>query len=170
MAVVAAGLLPFFLAAQQPSATAPAPLAGNLLASLAGLSWALVVVGLRAMGRQEGGDVAIAAVAVGNLMAFAGSLPLALPLAAPRAVDWVIVGYLGTVQIGLAYLLLTRGLRRVPAFEASLLLLVEPVFNPLWAWWLHGERPGPWALVGGGLILAATAARVLADRRPGPGS
>jgi DME family drug/metabolite transporter len=57
----------------------------------------------------------------------------------------------------------TRAIRHVSALEASLLLLVEPVLNPLWAWWIHGERPGAWALVGGGIILAAT---VWKARRP----
>lgn len=29
-----------------------------------------------------------------------------------------------------------------PALETSLLLLLEPVLNPIWAWLAHGERPG----------------------------
>jgi hypothetical protein len=44
-----------------------------------------------------------------------------------------------------------------PAVEASLLILLEPVLNPVWTFILTGERPGPWALAGGGLILLATA-------------
>jgi drug/metabolite transporter (DMT)-like permease len=44
----------------------------------------------------------------------------------------------------------------------ALLLLVEPVINPLWAWWLHGEMPQPLAIAGGGLVLAATAWRGVA--------
>jgi drug/metabolite transporter (DMT)-like permease len=44
----------------------------------------------------------------------------------------------------------------VSALESSLLLLLEPVLSPLWAWLLHGERPTAWALLGGVVILAAT--------------
>ncbi len=161
MAAIAAGLVLFFVGLDAPVATAPAPLPGNLLAATAGVSWALVVVGLRAFGRGR----------AGNLLACLGTLPLALPVASgpagPAAGDWAIVVYLGTIQIGLAYLLLTAGLRRVPALETSLLLLVEPVLNPLWAWWLHGERPTGWALVGGALILGATVASLLGRRREG---
>ena len=62
-------------------------------------------------------------------------------------------------------------MRRVPAFEASLLLLLEPVLNPVWAWLVHGERPGAWSLAGGALILAATAVKTWLDaRRPPPSS
>jgi drug/metabolite transporter (DMT)-like permease len=56
----------------------------------------------------------------------------------------------------LSYFLLTRAIRHVPAFEATTLLLLEPVLNPVWAWLIHNERPAGWALAGGALILAAT--------------
>lgn len=163
MAVLAVGLTPFFLARAAPSATAPSPLAGNLLAALAGVCWAFVVVGLRAFGRREdGGGVALAAVTAGNLIACLVALPLALPAAAGGADDWGIVLYLGCVQVALAYIFLTAGVRWLPAMETSLLLLVEPVLNPVWAWWLHDERPTGWAMAGGALILGATAASLLA--------
>ena len=170
MAVMAAGLALFFVARSEPSATAPAPLAGNLLAALAGVSWAFVVVGLRAFGRREGGGgVALAAVTAGNLITCVATLPMALPLTPGTATDWGIVLYLGTIQVAVAYLFLTAGVRRLPAMETSLLLLVEPVFNPVWAWWLHGEQPGRWAMAGGALILGATLASLLTGRRRGPG-
>ena len=51
------------------------------------------------------------------------------------------------------------------ALEAVLLLLLEPVLNPIWAWLVHGERPGPAALVGGGLILGVTVLRSVVDAR-----
>jgi drug/metabolite transporter (DMT)-like permease len=110
-------------------------------------------------------DAGQQAVFLGNLFAFLGCLPLALPVAVAAPADWAIIGYLGTFQIGLAYVLLTAGLREVTAFEASLLLLVEPVLNPVWAWLLHGERPGPWSLAGAATILAATAIKTALDLR-----
>ncbi|MFQ5349469.1 MAG: DMT family transporter [Thermoanaerobaculia bacterium] len=169
MAVMAGGLALFFFADDTPSATAPAPVAGNQLAVLAGVSWAFVVVGLRALGRREGGGgVALAAVTAGNLIAFLAALPLALPSTGGAAGDWGIVLFLGTIQIGVAYLFLTAGVRRLPAMETSLLLLVEPVINPVWAWWLHGERPAGWALAGGALILGATVVNLLDRRRRPP--
>ena len=171
IAVMAAGLAPIFLGRAAPSATAPEPLAGNLLAALAGVSWAFVIIGLRAFGRRDGGGgVAIAAVTAGNLIACLGTLPLALPITGGGAGDggagdWGIVLYLGTIQVGLAYLFLTAGVRRLAALETSLLLLVEPVLSPVWAWWMHGERPAGWAMAGGALILGATAVSLMAGRR-----
>src|SRR5213592_925362 len=89
--------------------------------------------------------------------------PGALPLAAGRATDWLIVIYLGVFQLGLAYVFLSRAITRVPALEASLFLLVEPVLSPVWAWLAHGETPGPLAVIGGAVILTATALKAWTD-------
>jgi drug/metabolite transporter, DME family len=84
------------------------------------------------------------------------ALPMALPVTAGTGADVAVILYLGVVQVGLAYVFLTRGLRQVPAFEASAVLLLEPVMNPVWAWLVHKERPGAWALTGGAVIIVAT--------------
>ncbi|MEO7474305.1 MAG: DMT family transporter, partial [Gemmatimonadales bacterium] len=157
MAVVGLGLALFFVSAQAPIATAPAPMRGNILALVSGFFWALTVCGLRWLG--TGGEArgsAVAAVVSGNLTAFLVALPMALPLGTPGPVDWAMVLYLGIFQIALAYVLVTAALRHIPALEASLILLIEPVLNPVWAWLFHGERPGSWALLGGAIILGAT--------------
>ena len=80
----------------------------------------------------------------------------------------LLVAYLGTLQIGLSYALLTRGLPHVPALEATLLLLLEPVLNPIWAWLVHGEVPNAWSLGGGAVILVATLVKTLSDARRAP--
>ncbi|HKV70085.1 MAG TPA: EamA family transporter, partial [Gemmatimonadales bacterium] len=52
--------------------------------------------------------------------------------------------------------LISKALPEVPALEVSLLLLVEPVVSPVWAFLVVSEVPGVWSLVGGGIILVAT--------------
>lgn len=166
MALVGAGMLLFFVGAQVPSATAPDPLRGNLLAAASGISWAFTVMGLRWLGSSGEGDAAVATVALGNLLAFGACLPFALPLRGASAMDWGIVLYLGVFQIALAYWFVTRGIRHVGALEAALLLLAEPALNPVWAWAVHGERPGSWAVAGGALILGTTLLKTWWDARP----
>jgi len=102
------------------------------------------------------------------VIAFLAALPFALPVGSHTAADWALIGYLGVFQIALAYVLVTRALTTMPALEASLILLIEPVLNPVWAWIFQGERPGIWALVGGGVILGATTVRAVLDARRGP--
>lgn len=157
MAAVGLGLALFFVSAEAPIATAPDPVRGNLLALVSGFFWAVTVCGLRWLGAGNGEHGSpVAAVVSGNLTAFLVALPMALPLGSHGPVDWAVVVYLGVFQIALAYVLVTSALRHIPALEASLILLIEPVLNPVWAWLFQGERPGPWALLGGAIILGAT--------------
>lgn len=180
MAVLAAGMALFFVGVEPPLATAPDPFTGNLLAAGSGVTWALTMIGLRFLGRgnqagrADGSSGArasegVVAVVAGNLMAFLVALPMALPVERATGVDVGVIVFLGVFQIGLAYVFMTRALTEVGALEASLLLLLEPVLSPIWAWLLHGETPGRWSLAGGAIILAATAAKTALTPRPSPG-
>jgi len=163
------GMSLFFAGAEPATDVARDPVLGNALAAASGLTWALSVAGLRWLEREDSGGGrrgAAPATVAGNLIALGVALPFALPVVQSRPVDWALVAFLGVVQIGLAYLCLIRGVRHVRALEASLLLLLEPVLNPIWAWIVHAERPGAAALGGGAVILAATVANAwLAARR-----
>ena len=177
MAAIGLGLAAFFVGDQRTFATAPDPWLGNLLGAASGITWAFTIMGLRWVGsarRPEHGDEATgrsrpgaAAALVGNAIAALACLPWALPVAVGSTgwVDWLAVVHLGVFQIGVAYVLLTDGIEHVPALEASLLLLIEPTFSPLWAWIVHGEVPGPWAWAGGVLILSATTGMAVAAER-----
>ncbi|MBV8436249.1 MAG: DMT family transporter [Silvibacterium sp.] len=156
MSAVAAGVVLLLTGYQQSFVTAPHPSRGNLLALATGFTWALTLTGLRWLGKTGGVESAGSVVVLGNAMAFAICLPMAVPVRHIDARDAGILLYLGIFQVGVAYIALTRGIRHVPALEAATLLLVEPVFNPIWAWLVHGERPGYLALFGGACILAAT--------------
>jgi drug/metabolite transporter (DMT)-like permease len=165
MALLAVGLCLLLLDEPPPLGTAPHPALGNVLAAASALTWAVTLTGIRWLGRSAGtGDEALAAVTAGNLLAFLGCLPLAVPVSA-AAGDWLVIAYLGVFQVALAYVCLTVGLRRVLAFEASLLLLLEPVLSPVWVWWLHGEAPGRLALGGAVLVLATTFSKLLWEER-----
>jgi len=167
LSVMAVGLLLFFVGEQRASATAPDPLKGNIVAVVSAVTWAITIGGLRWLeSRHTGGEPGMATVALGNTIALVLCLPLALPAQGAAVRDWAAVAYLGLFQVGLAYVLLTRGVRRIPALEVSLLILLEPALNPLWAGLMHGEWPGPLAIVGGALILGASGWQLLARRLP----
>lgn len=158
MLALAVGLALVVLDAPAPSAIAPRPQLGNLLAAATGPALAFTLVGLRAAGRGQSRHASPeAAIASGNILACLACLPWALPVVDAHAGDWLTVGFLGFFQVGLAYVLVTRAVRHLRALEASLLLLLEPALNPVWTWLVHGEVPGPLALAGGAIILAATA-------------
>jgi len=163
MAVMGAGLGLFFLGMDRPSATAPNPPLGNALAAICAVTWAFTVMGYRWLAAR-GASVAAAAVS-GNITAAIFALVMAQPLSAGRPADWAVVVFLGVCQLGIPYLFLARAVPQVRALEVGLFLLIEPVLNPIWAWLVHGETPGPATLVGGAVILGATAGRMIIDVR-----
>lgn len=165
IAVVGAGMSLFALGSGRAQVTAPDPGTGNLCALASGVTFALALAGLRWLSRGSGGNAGMASVALGNVLAFALALPMALPV---RHVDLTSAGmilYLGIFQIGLAYWCLTRAMRHVTAFDVSTTLLLEPAMNPVWVWIIHGEQPGAWPLAGGAVILAATLANTWRQSR-----
>jgi len=136
-------------------------LAGNLVAVASGVFFGLTVLLLR---RDQSRD-AMASVFLGNLLAGAIALPFAWGHLALDAKGFAVIAFLGIVQMGVAYILFVRGLSVVPAAEASLLGMLEPTFNPLWAFLGLGERPSGWALAGGAVVLLAVAGRTILGAR-----
>ena len=161
---------------------------GNVLGALSGIAYALTIVLLRrdAKGGAKGGagfagvasregqqagasGDAMPSTVLGNLIAALITLPFVTgDFARITAQGALVLVYLGVVQMGIAYLLLARGLRSVPAAEASLISMLEPTLNPVWVYLGTGERPGPWAVLGGAVVLAAVSLRALATPAPAP--
>jgi drug/metabolite transporter (DMT)-like permease len=144
-------------------------LAGNLMGVLAGVFFGFTILCLRRDATRD----AIASVLAGNLLAALLALPFAWGNLALDARGLLLVLFLGVVQMGVSYILFVKGLEAVAAAEASLLGMLEPMFNPLWVFLGLGERPTGWALLGGTIVLLAVAARTIfspapAPARPGP--
>ncbi len=147
ISAVAAGASLLLFGSQRLAATAPNPSVGNALGACTGLSWALTLTGLRWVGKRSAqAESPTTIVAIGNFIAFALTLPMALPVRHVSVADVSVLLYLGVFQIGLAYILLTRSIKYVPGLEAATLLLLEPVFNPVWTWMIHGEQPSHFAI------------------------
>lgn len=156
ISVIAVGTILLLSGSQTAAATTPNPFRGNILGTVSGATWALTLAGLRWLGKHSPTeDTGAATVIVGNLLAFSLCLPFSVPVTHASGIDISVLLYLGIFQIGLAYVLLTRSLREVPGLEASTLLLIEPVLNPIWTWVFYGEKPGTLALIGGFFIIAA---------------
>jgi drug/metabolite transporter, DME family len=159
-----AGLVLCVSGGSPTTTTAPDPATGNLLGVLCSLSWALTLLGLRWVELNQRGS-SMSAVVMGNVMAFLIGVPLLIPTPTVSAMDVAGLLYLGIVQIALAYVLLTGAVGRLPTLHVSLLLLIEPVLNPLWTWIVRGENPGAATLAGGALIITAAGVQITWDSR-----
>lgn len=135
----------------------------------AGLAVALASAGcfagfvLTQRGVTEGSPVGIASAL--NLITAAALLPVAWPHLRISAAGWGVIAFTGVVQLGIPYVMFLRGLRMIPATEAAILTLLEPVLNPVWVL-LLAEVPDAHTIAGGVLILVAVGVRMRGRREP----
>ena len=167
--VFIAGLAMLFVVPSKATPLSPSITTGNWLALLSGISYGLLIVGLRWLADRG----AESAVVCGNGLAFAACLVVIsvtdndfqMINDYTQLKDWGLVALMGCFQIGLAYVLYTRGLRHVTAIRGSLIGLVEPVLNPIWVFLVfREEKPTVYTLLGGAAILAATTYHVWSSR------
>ena len=105
---------------------------------------------------------------LGNALSVVLSLPWMVQGAPQHGTDWLILMFLGSVQIGLAYLFYAAAVQRLRAVQCLLAAALEPILNPVWvALWAH-EQPGRGTLVGGSVIVATVIAHSLLVNRAPP--
>ncbi len=127
---------------------------GNIVALASGLAFASVALFLRK--EKEGSPVA--SIILGNAIVALAGAPFMWHAHLGEGGWWRLL-LLGTVQLGLPYVFYATAIKQVTALEATLIPLLEPVLNPLWVMLALGERPEPWAIVGGALVLGAVLGR-----------
>jgi len=70
----------------------------------------------------------------------------------PKIIMWVLI--LGIFQYGLANILFAKGVQLVDKIECSLLLTIEPIFNPIPVAIFCGEKMGGLAIAGFIIVIA----------------
>lgn len=125
-------------------------LVGNLLALGVAFAFGANIVVVRA-GRAL--DL-VPATVLAALFAMAAALPFA-EVTSPSTRDLCVLAAMGMLSLGLGQYLFMRGAPRLSAALVGLLCLLEVVLAPIWVWLVHGEKPQPLALAGGGVVLAA---------------
>lgn len=78
---------------------------------------------------------------------------------------WGAALFSGLVATGVSYLLWNRGLRVLQPAQVAVYIYLVPVFGVLTAALALGDRPTPWALLGGLTILAGVVVTNLGGRR-----
>ena len=130
-------------------------LLGNILGLLSGISFAAQIIGFSDR-RADSND----GMYLSNIISFIFCAPFMFfdknMAFSPEIIFWVLV--LGIFQYGLANIFYAKGCVITEKVETSLILTVEPVFNPIPVLLVTGETPGPLAIAGfiiviGGITL-----------------
>jgi drug/metabolite transporter (DMT)-like permease len=127
---------------------------GNVCAVASGVTFACFVLFMR----KQKNDSPLESVFLGNILTALIGLPFMFQ-AMPSPSSWVGLVLSGVLQLGLSHVLYATAIKHVTALEAILIAVVEPILNPVWVLLVMGETPGPWALLGGFVVLASVTIR-----------
>ena len=123
---------------------------GNVLGVLSGISFATFIVCTR---MQKNAHPA-GSIFLGNVIALVVCLPSMI--VTPLTEDAIFGGmYLGLIYGGLSYIIYSACIRYVSALSAILIATIEPVLNPVWVFFLVGETPSSYAILGGGIVVVS---------------
>lgn len=128
----------------------PTRIVGNILGLLSGITFAAQIIIMN----NENSD-SDDCLYLSNIISFAICFPLmffdknlSFDL---KNIVWVLI--LGIFQYGLANILFSRGIKRVDKIEGSLLLTIEPIFNPIPVAVFCGEKMGKLAIAGFAVVV-----------------
>lgn len=145
-ALVLGGVILFFV----DSLSAEEGMLGNILALLSGISYA----GVFLMNDMADGDP-ISSVFWGIVISALVGLPFLGYETDFSSKTFIVLMVLGVFQVGVAYILLSEGLKTTSPITASLLSGIEPVLSPiLVAIFLH-EVISLWSLVGAIIVVGS---------------
>ncbi|MCR5295060.1 MAG: DMT family transporter [Lachnospiraceae bacterium] len=121
---------------------------GDFFALLSGIFYA----GVFMLNSFEKGD-ALSSVFFGQLFCGVFLTPLVLRESVFTFPVLLSVFLLGAVQVGLAYIFFTSGIKYTDPVTASIINALEPILNPILVAVFYGETPGRLALVGAVIVI-----------------
>ncbi|MEP4379512.1 MAG: DMT family transporter [Alphaproteobacteria bacterium] len=125
---------------------------GNLAAVATALVWAGMVV---VLSHTQIDDPAPAMALSGYIVAVVALF--VAPTISIIALDALWLGLLGFVVLPVSFFMILLGPRHLSAPEVSLIMLLEAVLGPIWAWWFISQAPSPLSLIGGTVIVGTLA-------------
>jgi drug/metabolite transporter (DMT)-like permease len=155
MGLIFMGLLLFF-----GDQLSPDGFYGNILAVLSGVTSAIMIVSFRAQKNSSPEDSVLIASLLFAVFGFPSVLKESWAIT-----NWLMIAYLGIFQIGVAFILFTKGIKHIPALEANLIGTLEPILNPVWVFLFLDERIGKSALLGGLVVLVGVIVSAVGSTR-----
>ena len=123
---------------------------GNIVAFIMPISFAVLIIIVR---KYPSVDMVPAQFTAGICAAIIGYLVAGKLSISPHD---LFLGFLaGTFQIGFGFILITVGSKTTPAAVVGVVMLIEAVLGPIWAWLFINEIPPITVIIGGGIIIFA---------------
>jgi len=130
---------------------------GNAIAILSGMSFAALTITLRKQKDNNPSD----SILLGNILTLMIGLPVIVSETSFNLHSIILVLVLGIIQLGVPYIFYTTAIKHVTALDAIIFPVIEPILNPILVFFILGEALGPWAFLGGSLVLGSVVFRGL---------
>lgn len=131
---------------------------GNLIALMSGFSYALVVIFFRVLRDENPAWLVALCLLISAAIVAPWALTLGVSLTGTQLFLMIIMG---SIQLGIPYVIFSHAVKTVNSQEAALLVLTEPILNPIWVWIFWGETVSITTLVGCTLIILGLSVRFL---------
>ncbi len=123
---------------------------GNIMATFSGLSLSVMYI----ITGNADEDNRMSSILTGHMLTAAIGLPFALVFDTPiSGISVISILILGTLQIGIPYVLYGLAAKNCSPLMCSLIAALEPILNPVWVFFFNGETPGVFALAGGVVVI-----------------
>ena len=132
------------------SSLTPGEMAGNLVAFVMPISFAVLVIIVRKYPKVDMVPMQFFAGIVAMLIGYFISTKIFI-----SASDIFLAFLAGFFQIGLGFIFITIGAKKTLSAMVGILMMTEAVLGPLWAWIFLTETPQFVALIGGSIVIIA---------------
>lgn len=155
----AAGILLFFL-----DQLSPGNIAGNLLGILAGLFLSIMFILIGLAGNND--SIRMSGILFAHIFTALVGIPVGAVFTASISTREIcLILILGIFQLGIPYILYAIAAKDCSPLACSLIGMLEPLLNPVWVFLFDGESPGPFALAGAAIVIAAVACWCVIENR-----
>lgn len=124
---------------------------GNILAILSGALYAFVFL----IKKMRNADFE-SSILISQITSFIVFSPWYFTETDLSPTNILLVMIMGVVQMGIAYVLLAKGLETVSPVTASLTSTIEPILNPVWVALFYGERISKISIIGAAVVIISS--------------
>ena len=128
----------------------PGQMTGNIVAFILPISFAVLIIVIR---KYPSVDMVPAQFIAGVFALIIGFFMSGKILISAHD---IFLGFLaGFIQLGFGFILITIGAQRTPSAMVGVIMLIEAVLGPLWAWLFINEQPPFIVIIGGSIVIFA---------------
>ncbi len=132
---------------------------GNILGVLAGISIATMFF---LNGRKDAD--AHASSTLGFFLSFIIAIPFYFQIEVFGPSEIMPLLGLGIIQLGIPYYIFSIGVKTTTPTTVSFIALIEAILNPIWVFFLVGELPGVFGIIGFVMVLACVIANIMYEK------